>query len=129
LYRTTGELYFTTTHCLPGDPWTAQYAYGGNGDGTLFYSGAPARIGGTDWIPLESMRLKLIRDGYEDYEYLKILADRNQRPAAFDVAMNLFPPGNPARGDGMMYNTNQSDSAVQTARGQLARLIDPANVP
>lgn len=126
LYRTTGELYFTATHCLPEDPWTAQYAFGGNGDGTLFYSGAPERIGGTDWVPFESMRLKLIRDGYEDYEYLKMLVDRNQGAAAFDVAKNLFPPPDPARGDGMMYNTNQSDSPYrQHAANSHASSIPP----
>jgi hypothetical protein len=120
LYQTSGELYFTTTHCLPEDPWTKQYAFNGNGDGTLFYPGAPARIGGTDWIPIESMRLKLIRDGYEDYEYLKILKGSNQEPAAYDIAKTLFPN---------MYTTNRRDEDLQTARRKLAHLIDPTNVP
>jgi hypothetical protein len=142
LYRATGELYFTTTHCLSsktqtGEPqtaWTAQYAYGGNGDGTLFYPWDKERVGGKTWIPIESMRLKLIRDGYEDYEYLKKVVALNQEPQAFDIGKELFPPGNPARGDGMMYNTsrsseNESDSAIQTARRKLAHIIDPVNVP
>jgi len=119
LYRTTGEFYLDVTHCLP-TAWTEQYAYGGNGDGTLFYPGDPAKIGGDSWIPLESMRLKLIRDGYEDYEYLKILAARNRESEARKIAMNLFP---------VMYQTNKSDSDIQEARRQLALRIDPANVP
>ena len=40
LYRTSRQLYFQTTHCLQ-TAWTAQDAFGGNGDGTLFYSGRP----------------------------------------------------------------------------------------
>lgn len=125
LYQTSGEFYFDVTHCLVSPAgqtaWTEQYAYGGNGDGTLFYPGDPAKIGGDSWIPLESMRLKLIRDGYEDYEYLKILADRNLKSEASKIADKLFPA---------MYQTNKSDpKAIQGARRQLALLIDPDNVP
>ncbi len=47
--------------------------HGGNGDGTLFYPGMPARIGGKSDIPVESIRLKLIREGLEDYEYFLLL--------------------------------------------------------
>jgi hypothetical protein len=120
LYRTSGELYFQTTHCLR-TAWTAQYAFGGNGDGTLFYPGNPNVIGGANSIPIESMRLKLIRDGYEDYEYLKILADRGQRKQALSIVKDLFPAES-ANG-GNMYHTSQSNTRVQEARRQLAQLI------
>jgi len=40
--------------------WTDQYRFGGNGDGTLFYPGTPDRVGGTDPIPIESMRMKIL---------------------------------------------------------------------
>jgi hypothetical protein len=119
LYEASGELHFQMTHCLQTAA-TAQYAFGGNGDGTLFYPGNPQTIGGTDWIPLESIRLKLIRDGYEDHEYLKMLADRQQEAAARAVAGSLFPD---------TYTTDRADADVQAARRQLAQLIDPANVP
>ena len=56
--------------------------FGGNGDGTLFYPGRPARIGGHTEIPIESIRLKLIRKGMEDYEYLALLAKLKGRDAA-----------------------------------------------
>jgi Domain of unknown function (DUF4091)/Spherulation-specific family 4 len=118
LYQASGELYFDATHCL-STAWTAQYAYGGNGDGTLFYPGDPARTGLNDWTPLESLRLKRIRDGYEDYEYLRILTDRGQGDQAQAIAGGLFEN---------MYNANQSDAAVQAARRQLAHLIDPATI-
>jgi Domain of unknown function (DUF4091) len=134
LYRASGELYYSVTHCLnelykDQGVWVGQFSYGGNGDGTLFYPGNPKDIGGNNWIPIESMRLKLIRDGYQDYEYLKILADRNQRDEALKIAMGLFPP---AQGTdaGMMYSTNTSDdSAIPTARAKLAHLIDPTYAP
>ena len=39
------------------DPWKSVYAFGGNGDGTLFYPGTPERIGGRTHIPVESLRI------------------------------------------------------------------------
>ena len=56
------------------DPWDSVFLVGGNGDGTLFYPGRPDHIGGHTDIPIESIRLKLIREGMEDYEYLSLLA-------------------------------------------------------
>src|SRR5438552_16738864 len=99
IYRTTGELYYdvaSTRRRIDPDsgeitrPWQRgeQYYKGGNGDGNLFYPGIPdpaARsikgvpaIGGTHDIPIESIRLKRIRDGEEDYEYLNFLAQHGQ---------------------------------------------------
>jgi hypothetical protein len=48
----------------------------------LFYPGRPDRIGGKSDIPIESIRLKLIREGMEDYEYLAMLARLDGRQAA-----------------------------------------------
>src|SRR5206468_10330843 len=68
--RAAGEHYYDTTYaCTEGDAWTGQYYFGGNGDGTLFYPGTPAKIGGTSHVPIASLRIKLIREGMEDYEY------------------------------------------------------------
>ena len=57
------------------DAWTSQWDFNGNGDGTLFYPGTPERVGGATHVPVASIRLKMIREGMEDYEYLKLLAD------------------------------------------------------
>jgi hypothetical protein len=75
-YGMQGELYFATNEAYikKPDPWKDISLFGGNGDGTLFYPGLPNIIGGTTHIPIESMRLKLIREGLEDYEYLTMLA-------------------------------------------------------
>jgi hypothetical protein len=82
MYGIETELYYYTDYCWSvscgypartSDPWKSIYVFGGNGDGTLEYPGTPARIGGTISIPLPSIRLKLIRDGMQDYEYLMAL--------------------------------------------------------
>jgi hypothetical protein len=82
-----GELYWDTVHgYAPGglsaprpseprpDPWDGPRAFGVAGDGTLFYPGLPPRVGGTTGVPIESLRLKLIREGQEDRELLRLVA-------------------------------------------------------
>jgi hypothetical protein len=113
----TGELYWNTTVSLP-HAWTNQYVAGGNGDGNLFYPGTPGVVGGTHPIPIESMRLKRIRDGREDYEYLRILAARGQRSTATEVVTELF--GSPSVA---MHSTSVDPAALNEARRQLAALI------
>jgi len=87
-YRVEGELYYSMNEAYahPGDPWTEIFLSGGNGDGTLFYPGRPSRIGGHTDIPIESIRLKLIREGMEDYEYLRLIAASQSRKIADEFA-------------------------------------------
>jgi hypothetical protein len=75
-YAVKGELYYNINEAYSHKPdaWTDVYLFGGNGDGTLVYPGRPRDIGGKTDIPIESIRLKLIRDGLEDYEYLTLLS-------------------------------------------------------
>lgn len=83
VYDMNGELYYNTMEAYfrVSDPWVQQYIFGGNGDGNLFYPGRPTRIGGSTHVPVESLRLKLIREGYEDYEYLRLAAQRPEDAA------------------------------------------------
>jgi hypothetical protein len=71
------------------DPWETQLLFGGNGDGTLFYPGKTSRIGGDTDIPIESIRLKLIREGLEDYEYLHLCERFGLKELATRVAAGL----------------------------------------
>jgi hypothetical protein len=89
-YDVSGELYWETTwaYNLKTDPWVSQFDFGGNGDGTLFYPGTVAKIGGSTDIPVASIRLKMIRESKEDYEYLKLVCDN---ASAKEIASKLFP--------------------------------------
>ncbi len=86
----TGELYFDTAYAL-STAWDDQCAFSGAGDGTMFYAGTTERIGGTDDVPVASIRMALIREGLEDYEYLHILSTRGGDADARSIATTLFP--------------------------------------
>jgi uncharacterized protein (TIGR03382 family) len=117
-YRLTGELYWETTFAYsPGgtnDAWTNQYFFSGNGDGTLFYPGTPAKIGGTTHVPVASIRLKMKREGMEDYEYLKLLRDLGDGAMADAEAEALFPNA---------YSTEIDPNDLMAARERIARRI------
>jgi hypothetical protein len=114
LHGVTGELYYETAEAYTHDPWTNQRDFNGNGDGTLFYPGTPARIGGATDIPVSSIRLEMIREGMEDYEYLKRVSDLGDPAFARRVASELF---------NAPWATEVPPAAVEAARERLARRI------
>jgi hypothetical protein len=74
----TGLLYWSTTNWDPTrDVWTNPVTYEDqyNMEGSLLYPGVDAGVRGF----ITSIRLKQIREGLEDYEYLTILARRRGR--------------------------------------------------
>ena len=79
-YNVTGNLYWSVniTQKYDGssftyrDIWNDPLAFpGANGDGYILYPGRKYGIHG----PIGTMRLEMIRDGQEDYEYLYILEE------------------------------------------------------
>lgn len=78
-YKADGFLYWAMNHWnrngvkggkpYPEEPWSIQYVNGYNGEACFIY---PAKR--FDMDPLSSIRLENLRDGFEDYEYLKLLA-------------------------------------------------------
>jgi hypothetical protein len=84
----TGLLYWSTTNwASTEDVWTNPLTYDRqyNMEGSLLYPGADAGVRGF----VASIRLKEIREGLEDYEYLKILAQRRNRAAADALARKI----------------------------------------
>lgn len=112
-YRMSGLLYYDTVMQL-ARAWDDQYQFSGNGEGTLFYPGTPDRIGGTEPVPVESIRLKLLRDGLEDYEYLAFLGSHGRGEDARRIARRLFPAP---------FDTTRSDAELQAARRELATIV------
>lgn len=90
-YKLTGLLYWTTVFwSRVVDPWTEPNTYpqgqnAFNGEGILFYPGTAVGYEG----PVPSMRLKAIRDGMEDYEYLKLLTESGDSVFADETAYRI----------------------------------------
>ena len=87
-YGMTGLLYWTTVFWeKPEEIWTNPLTYRDayNMEGALFYPGAGAGIDG----PVSSMRLKAVRDGMEDYEYFRLLAEREGAEKARAKVMEI----------------------------------------
>ena len=113
-YGIGGELYYSTTHSLE-TAWDDQCAFDGAGDGNMFYPGTPAKIGGTTDVPIASIRLKLVREGVEDYEYLHRLVELGDANFATEQAQALFPN---------KYDVRVEPSVFYAARKKLADRIE-----
>lgn len=111
----TGELYFDTAYALER-AWDDPCSFGGAGDGTMFYAGTTDRIGGTHDVPVASIRMALVREGLEDYEYLHLLASRGGEADAMRIATGLV-----AEVDGLR---DRFGDDLMAARHELALAIE-----
>ena len=120
-YRIRGLLYWggLSFWNQVADPWTDGWTYGRqkdgkgivfNGEGTLVY---PARAAGYEGIA-PSLRLKALRDGIEDAEYLAILDRLGLTWQAEKVAVPLA---------GSWYEWSGDPAAYKKARADLAKII------
>lgn len=90
--RIAGELYYDVVYAYDfGDPWKNQWYFGGNGDGTLYYPGTPARVGGEHDVPIETLRLIQIARGIADHGYLALCARLGDERFARAQASTLAP--------------------------------------
>ena len=143
IYDAPGMLYFDVVGHLP-DAWNNDgiYDFSGQGDGTFVYPGTPGTvsggssygIGGNSHIPVASLRLKMLREGLEDYEYLKLCEAATSRANALSIANTVFPMTNNA---GAMYTANNYPNSdpvgfankLEAARDQLINCIAPGGPP
>ncbi|GFK93911.1 hypothetical protein NNJEOMEG_01749 [Fundidesulfovibrio magnetotacticus] len=110
-----GVLYYHMALAWKNRPWENQFAFDANGDGTLWYPGTPDVIGGTKEIPVPSIRLKAIRDGFEDFEYLALLEKLGGRSEAESICAQV--------GNGPFAWRDDPD-AMAKARALLADAIE-----
>jgi GH18 family chitinase len=112
-YHISGLLYYSMMSSGIPDPWTnpSNTLYGGyNGDGMLYYPGTPCGFEG----PAPSIRLKNIRDGMEDYEYMKLL----ENLSSHDVVMSCV---NTVSSEWWIFSKNPAD--FDQARENMANMI------
>ncbi|HEY4365581.1 MAG TPA: hypothetical protein VGN17_31760 [Bryobacteraceae bacterium] len=96
------------------DPLKSVYYSGGWGDGTLMYPGSSTYVGTKTPIWLPSMRLKMIRDGMQDYEYLNALNGLGEGAFATQQARSFITN---------TYTFKNDSNALQTARDAMGNKI------
>jgi hypothetical protein len=112
-YNMDGLLYYamTNTYGRYPNPWTDVWNFGDNGDGVLFYPGRTSIIGGKHDIPCPSIRLKAMRAGLQDYEYMRILHTMGQDAFVDALVRKLVVKTN---------NWTQNPEAIEKAREEMA---------
>lgn len=126
LHNQSGELYYDTAYCwLPSNcagsnPWTSIYAFGGTGDGTLIYPGTSGSVGVSSPIFIPSVRLKHIRDGMQDYEYLHALAVAGQSSLVSTEISSWITNS---------YTFETTGSGLETARISLGTALHQLTYP
>jgi len=108
----TGLLYWRVDDWT-GDPWNNVYAFSGSypGEGALVYPGKQVGVQGV----VASMRLKWLRDGVEDYDYIQILKNQGQGDFALDISRSVGRD---------WTNWTRDPEAIETARKKLGETID-----
>lgn len=107
-----GELYFDTVAAYQAkSPWVELFQFGGNGDGTFFYPATPS-LGAKRDAPVESLRLKHLRDGLEDFEYLTLLSREGQDGLAKSLVRRWVRSGYELTLDPTQWAGVRSDAAA-----------------
>ncbi len=82
----------------------------------MFYSGVPCGING----PISSMRVKNLRDGMEDYEYLALLEKLAGRKTVKEIVDTVAPNWRDASKDGRQFLAAREELARQILKGKKA---------
>lgn len=111
-YGITGLLYWSTVTTVIAPWWNPAFAHPRhyNGGGYLFYPGVPCGIDG----PITSIRLKNLRDGMEDYEYLAILEGLGGSQAVKEHVDKIAPN---------WWDANRDPDQLLAVRKEIAQAI------
>jgi len=109
------------------DPWDGKAAWG---DGSLLYRGQPSELGINTEIVVPSLRLKILRDGIEDFELLSMLKDKN--PSRAVEISHMMAQEDNYDGSftsqvrvGSLYWESSPDSLVQARLAIATELAEP----
>ena len=83
----TGLLYWAVDYWVEGEEWAEPIAFGPNypGEGVLVYPGSMVGVEGV--VP--GLRLKWLREGVEDYEYVELLKQQGEGAFALELTRSV----------------------------------------
>ena len=113
LFDTAGFLYWATQ---AGWDDIRGHKDPGNGDGTLMYLGA--FYGYEPNIPVASYRLIQVRDGFDDFDYLKIAEELCGREAVMEIVTRLTTD---------VLKVNEDPAVMEACRDAVAELSESAS--
>jgi hypothetical protein len=113
----TGLLYWRVDYWT-ADAWNdlTRFSAGYPGEGVLVYPAEQVGLSGV--VP--SLRLKWLRDGVDDYDYIHLLKEQGEGDWALDLARTIGPD---------WHNWTRDANALETARRQLGEKLHSLNGP
>jgi len=91
-YNADAILYWRLNHAYSQyptrDPWTDQWYFSGNGDGTLLYPGRPGIYGLTTHQPISSLRIQAVEEALHDNWYYKKMDELKVKPSWWPSALD-----------------------------------------
>ena len=107
-----GLLYWRVDYWVTGSEWDNLTRYGAAwpGEGALVFPGAQAGLNGV----CPGMRLKWLREGVEDWDYIEILKSKGAKDLALSIAKQIGPD---------WQNWTRSTDALYSARKALGEEI------
>lgn len=110
MYNIDGLLYWTVNDWQNGAEWRTMDTGFAYGDGRLIYCGAKYGLRG----PISSIRLELVRDGIEDFQYLRMAEERFGREKVDEILSRVTT--------GILDYTKDPD-VLRAARNELGELL------
>lgn len=110
MYNIDGVLYWAVNDWQNGAEWRTMNCGFDYGDGRLIYCGAKYGIRG----PISSIRLELVRDGIEDFQYLRMAEERFGREKVDEILRRVTT--------GILDYTRDAD-VLRAARDELGRML------
>lgn len=110
MYNIDGLLYWAVNDWQNGAEWRTMNTGFAYGDGRLIYCGEKYGIRG----PISSIRLELVRDGIEDFQYLRMAEERFGREKV-DEILSRVTTG--------ILNYSTDPDVLRAARDELGRML------
>jgi len=111
MFNVDGLLYWSVNDWNMGEEWRKINSGFGHGDGRLIYAGNKYKIRG----PISSIRLEMVRDGIEDYQYLTMIEEKYGREKAMEFVNQITTS---------ICNYSKDADLMRSVRNEMGKLLE-----